>query len=61
MPSVCWDNQTGNFAENIWMPQSPPPLKIPFSQRRDREFLYLSEIALNMDSRELREKTLKEG
>ena len=26
------------------MPPSPPPLKIPFSQRREREFLYLSEV-----------------
>lgn len=26
------------------MSQSPPPIKIPFSQRRDREFLYLKEV-----------------
>ncbi len=26
------------------MPYSRPPLKIPFSQRRDREFLYLEEV-----------------
>ena len=26
------------------MPHSRPPLKIPFSQRRDREFLYLFEV-----------------
>ncbi len=26
------------------MPKSPPPLKIPFSSRREREFLYLPEV-----------------
>lgn len=26
------------------MPQSPPPRKIPFAQRREREFLYLEEV-----------------
>ncbi|WP_317108408.1 tyrosine-type recombinase/integrase [Chroococcidiopsis sp. SAG 2025] len=26
------------------MPKSPPPHKTPFSQRREREFLYLREV-----------------
>lgn len=26
------------------MPKSPPPHKTPFSQRREREFLYLLEV-----------------
>ncbi|MGL5924227.1 tyrosine-type recombinase/integrase [Chroococcidiopsis sp.] len=34
------------------MPKSPPPHKIPFSQRREREFLYLSEVDALIDALE---------
>ncbi|MGL4620784.1 hypothetical protein [Chroococcidiopsis sp.] len=34
------------------MPKFPPPHKTPFSQRREREFLYLSEVDALIDALE---------
>lgn len=35
---------TNLFGNVLLVPLSPPPKKIPFQQRREREFLYLHEI-----------------